>query len=105
MQNILEIEQYIQNKKDLQRNLLNFLSSSDNDEENYQNLIELLNNQNIHQSMHELVEFLHLLVHIANNHNRSPNFISKIEKILSELMNDIKQFFSNMTIFNIFKSN
>ena len=105
MQNILEIEQYIQNKKDLQRNLLNFLSSSDNDEESYQNLLQLFNNPNIHQNKYELFEFLHLLFHIANSYNRLPNFFSKIEKILSELMNDIKQFFSNMTIFNIFKSN
>lgn len=89
MQNIPEIEQCIQQKKDLQRTLLDFLSSSDDDEENYQNLIQLFNNQNIHQNKQELIEFLHLLVHITNNHNRSPNFFSKIEKILSELKSDI----------------
>lgn len=55
--------------------------------------------------MHELDSTLRLILNIANNHHRSNDFFSKIEKIILIFKNEIKQSYSNLDIFNNFKSN
>ena len=71
----------------------------------FQDFQSLIDDKKIRDSHYDLKTFLHLLLKIANNHYRSPTFFNKIEKILLLFQEDIKKFFSNFDVFNIFKKN
>lgn len=98
-------EEYIQRKKELQKNLLAYLTVSEDAEENYQNFIKVINDQKIYEKKYEFIEFLHLFSNICNNHNQSPTFWTKVEKIFGEIKNSLETFSINNTIFNIFSKN
>lgn len=91
--------------KDIQENLLSFLDSEGHPEEDFQQFSDNLNNQQILGNGQYLNEFLQLLSKVSNNHHRTKNFFTKIERILDLLNNDIKQNFSNSSLFNIFMEN
>ena len=99
----MEIQAYIEKKKEVQRVLLSYLDEGN--EKDYIKLIELLTESNITKNRDELKSTLQLISSIADNHHRSPYFISGIEKILNHYKSDIEQSFSNTEIFNIFNSN
>ena len=101
----MEIKKYLHAMKDIQSNILNFLEEETNFEENYANLTGILEEQKIREDKNRLQSLLHLLLKISNNHYRSPDFFSKIEKILQFFFTEIMENFSNYEIFNIFKSN
>ena len=44
-------------------------------------------------------------MHISNDHHRSSDFFTKIEKIILYFEAQIQQFYSNHQIFNLFKRN
>ena len=98
------IQQYLEEMKNIQNNFLAFLEDESNIESNYQNLKKLFEETKIHNDIHKIKSFLHLLTKIANNHHRGPDFNRKIERILQIFQDDIKKF-PNSEIFNIFKSN
>lgn len=66
----MEIQQYIDEMKELQEHVLNYL----NDEENIYDLTSSFNDYKISNDKHLLKSILHLLVKIANNHHRLFNF-------------------------------
>ena len=101
----MNVEDYIVKMKELHKSILSFLNNESNYEENFQNLINIINDQKITENSQELKLFLHLITSISNNCNRIPNFLNKIEQILKYFKNNIKQSFSNYKIFNIFKRN
>lgn len=59
----------------------------------------------INEDKHELRLFLRLINEISNNHQRASNLINKIEKILDQIQKDIKKYFTNSQIFELFKEN
>ena len=91
--------------KAIQSKLLIFLDKQENVEENFQNLIKLLMESKIGEDQYQLKSLLYLLLKISNNHYRTPNFFGKIESVLSIFIKDIKKYYSNSEIFNIFKRN
>ena len=101
----METQKYLSNIKDLQKHLLEFISSESNAEEMLQNLNSLFDSIKIHQNKYELKLFLRLLSKIANNHYRTNNFFDKIGKIINIFKADIINFFSNQEIFQIFQEN
>lgn len=100
----MSIENYLNKMKTIQ-NYINKFIENDNIEEHYQNLIQIFNDQRIHDNCHEVKSILYLLVKLSNNHYRTPNFFSKIERILKLFLKDMQHYYSNYEIFNIFKSN
>lgn len=98
-----EINQYLDKMRDVQKTLLTFLE--DETAGNFEQFIELINNKIDRNSKIEMKEFLHLLSKISDNHHRSLNFIDKIEIIIKYYLKEIKNNFSNYSIFNIFKKN
>ena len=100
----MNIQDYLDKMKTIQSNLLQFIDS-ENIEENFQNLIQILDDQKIRNNRHELKSFLYLILKISNNHHRSPDFFKKIGKILVFFSDEMKNYYSNFEIFNIFKSN
>ena len=100
----MEYQEYLKNKRSIQSILIGFLDSDTSSEEDYQNLIELLEELRGQTDQYDIEEVLHLLTKIANNHYRNSHFFEKIERILKifeEQLNNL----SKHDIFNIFKNN
>ena len=69
-----EIRKYINEKKELQNHVLKIIEQSEiDDDTGYHNLILFL--AKYKEEKEELIHFLHLILVIANNHHRSPNFL------------------------------
>ncbi|KAK8889590.1 hypothetical protein M9Y10_034341 [Tritrichomonas musculus] len=102
----MEIDTYIEKKKNIENILLEYL---DCEEENridyYENFIFIIENDGALDDRCELTALLHLILEVSNNYKRSPHFFDRIEEILNYLSEIIEQTYSNNEIFNIFKSN
>ncbi|KAK8882931.1 hypothetical protein M9Y10_045577 [Tritrichomonas musculus] len=99
-----EIQKYIEKKRELQSLLLTFLENSDSDDD-FQQLNEFIGTDNYNENQEEFNDLFQLLIKISNNHCRNENFFFKITQILEFHELDIKRSFSNIDLFNIFKSN
>ena len=95
-------EEYLNAMKDIQENILNFLEEKDNSEENFIILESKFKDSKIKDHLYELLSLLYLISKIGNNRHRFPNFFSKIERIFLIFKEDIKKYFPNSVIFNIF---
>ena len=100
----MNVKEYIENMKSIQVNVIQYLDQKENTEENYQNLIQMLNEQKILESKDKMKPFLYLLSNLVDNHHRKTDFYSKIEKILHYFQNKIKVF-SNIEIYHFFENN
>ncbi|KAK8852942.1 hypothetical protein M9Y10_017937 [Tritrichomonas musculus] len=101
----MDIQEFVKKQREIQKSLLDFIENENDNEENFQNLINILENQNIRDDRSGLKSFLYLIVKVSNNHYRTKDFFEKIEKILLSFTNEIKIFFSNLEIFKLFHSN
>ena len=100
------LQKDIEEKKNIQKELLDFLNDDDeNAEQKYSKIIKFLDDQKIRDDKYELKSFLHLISRISNNHYRNSCFIKKITQILSYFKNEIQKNFSNQEIFDIFELN
>lgn len=100
-----DVQQFLEKKRELQLALLNFLDNHQNQDKNFDILLQLFNTHKIRSIQPELYTFLCLISNISTNHHRGSNFFSKIEKILFSLEKEIKQSFSKSKIFSIFREN
>mgnify|MGYP007035365136 CR=1 FL=1 len=82
--------------------ILRFLEYEDNNEENYQNIINYLADIEIWKEKYKLLSLLHLISSISTNHHRGFNFINKIEQILNLFKTKINQYFTSPEIVHIF---
>lgn len=101
----MRIGEYLEEMKSLQIDLLRFIECEDDIENNFQVLINSLKEKKICDDKHKLSAYLHLLSRISNSHHRKNDFFSKIEKIITTMKDKIANNFTNLEIFNIFKSN
>lgn len=95
----------IEEMQSIQSKLLDFLDNETDEEQNFQILKQELDNIKVCDDMHKFKLFLYLISKISNNHHRGNNFFNKIDRILRLFKDDIKKYFTNQTIFNIFKGN
>ena len=100
----MDIYQYLDKIKDFEQNLLDYLDT-DSKLEEHPILISFLKNQFQRKKQQEIKETLLLISNIANDHHRTPNFFDKIDKLLFNFTDEIKQTFSNFELFSIFKDN
>ena len=98
-------EAFVDKMKSIQNSLLEFLEEESDWEDKYENFINLVSTQQIINDEHEFNELIQLINSIADNHQRVPNFISKIERVLRHFKQDLQKYFSNSEIFDIFKDN
>ena len=96
----MKIQEHLEEIKIIQNFLLEFLN--DEAKESFDDLISKVK---INLDENKLKSFLHLLVIISCNHKRTQNFFSQIEKIILIFKDDIKNYYSNWEIFQIFKNN
>ena len=95
--------EYLEKMKTIQNAILEYLD--DEREQILDELSLLLKDQKNRQDIHELKTILYLISKIFQNYHRGPLFFDKIKTILNILKTEINQKFSNIEIFNIFKSN
>ena len=88
----------------IQELLLGYLENDDSADQYFQNA-NIINDLEIIQNKYELKLFLHLISQISANHHRGNNFFTKIETFLKIYEDDIKENFSDFSIFNIFRNN
>lgn len=104
--NKMDVQQYFDQLNDLYIKLYDFIANDDDDEKDYFNeLLIFLEKHKISEDPYEFKSFLHLISNISNNHRRTPHFFEKFDRILFHYKDNIKQTFSNFSIFNIFKDN
>lgn len=95
----MEIDPFLKRKKTIQDMIHSYITNNENEiEEKFQNLINFINED-------EIKTILKIIIKIANNHHRTPDFFPRIEKILQFLKDQIKQSFSISEILDIFKGN
>ena len=99
----MDIQGYLAKMKKIQDNLLKFLESSNDFEEDLRKFTTFLTKQHLQNEI--LKDFLNMISKISMNHHRSEYFIKKIESILAFLQNDIKSSLSNTSLFNVFRDN
>ena len=101
----MSAEEYLNEMKTIQNFFLNYINNEANVEENYQNLIQILDDIKIYENQHKVKSLFYLTIKISNNHYRGSDFFNKIEKILLLFKDKMKKYFSNSELFHIFKSN
>ncbi|KAK8841677.1 hypothetical protein M9Y10_026617 [Tritrichomonas musculus] len=102
----MNISQYLDNKRNLQEQILNVLTSDpEKNKENFNHLLKTLEEQQIQNDVNELRSFLHLISNIEYNHHRCQDFYETIGKILLIYKDEIAKQLSNHDIFDIFQKN
>ena len=86
--------------KKIQTNLLDYLENDSSDELNQ----EIKNISKIITNKYDFKSFLNIIMRIAENHNRSHNFFTRIFNILTYFKEDIKKYFTNPEIYELFKN-
>ena len=84
---------------------LNFTKGNSSTPEAFEQIVSIIKDNNLGENSDELRSILHIIYKIASQHKRNPVFMDKIQKILLLFEAKIKQSFSNLEIFHLFKSN
>ena len=100
----MEVENYINQNKEIYTSLLQYFEDEQpvTANDSNQSLTIQFNQINEREEIQELIQ---LISNISSNHHRSPFFFDKLERILSNISDKIKQNFTNQEIFKIFKTN
>lgn len=98
----MEVQQYLDTIKKLHDAVLAFVDNETDEEEKYENLIQLIQDNQIKNNKYELDMFIRMICQIINNHHISTNFFNKIEKIIIHFKEEIKNNYSNDDILNFF---
>ena len=98
------IKAFLDKMKSIHLNILDFIDSEEQNENIYQNLINLFKDQQISSEKHDFQLFLQMISVIIEYHFRGPKFFEKIEQILLFFENSIKHLISLSEIFEIFKN-
>ncbi|KAK8847104.1 hypothetical protein M9Y10_019684 [Tritrichomonas musculus] len=105
MQN--SILNYINKKKEIQEKLLSFIDNEEEEtnEQKYQDLLQYFDESKYNNYIGDNKEILIMLNKIALNHRRTSNFFERIEKILLDIQEPIKNRFLPYDIYCCFKNN
>ena len=101
----MEIDTIVRPIKELYIPLINFIDSKDETNDNFNSLTDLIETLKISHNRERILTLLHIISAISNNHHRTPDFLNKIEQILSYVIKNKQVTISNDEILDIFKSN
>lgn len=92
----MEIEAYLTEIKEIHTTLLNFIESTDDFDAQFKALIEILEKRDIVHKKEEVDLFCKLISKIADNHHRTSDFFTKLEKIFRYIIEDTPTPISNL---------
>lgn len=101
----MNFHEYFGKYKEIQDKFLKFIESQENSDENFNNLIKIVNNSKIQEDKHDFKLFLRLISNVSTNHHRDSDFFNKISKLLIHFKAEIQKFYSNLELYLIFKEN
>lgn len=96
----MELYKYVAKQKEIHNSILNFI---DNQNSDFQNLIDFFNKQNISQNRSDLIRLLQIILFLYKNHHRKSDFFDKLFEIISYLSEGIKAILSPEELFDFFK--
>ena len=94
----MAIQESLEKMKTIQSNLLCFLEQEDDTEENFQNLIKIINDSEITSDQQKFKMLINLLASVSQNHNRTPSFFAKFEKIFTIFKDDFTKYYTEEEI-------
>ncbi|KAK8867101.1 hypothetical protein M9Y10_010071 [Tritrichomonas musculus] len=100
----MEIKRHLDKKKAIYEQFLIFIESSDNEKEEYYNLINIIQLDNMYENRQEFKHLLCVISQITENYCRKPDFLAKVTKFLLEMGEAITRTFKNTEIFKIFQN-
>ena len=95
----MEVQEYIEKKKIFQKTFLNFVE--DGNHACFQKILKIFSDLKMEENPREMKSILQIINSISENHHRTPEFFSRIEKVLLRNYNNIKRTFSNKNEFDI----
>lgn len=99
----MSIEKYLEEMRSIQSKFLEFLEDDENAKEKFRSLNLILEDIKIRDNKNDLRLFLHHIASVCANNHRGKNFFSKIECVLQIFKEELKKYYTNSEIFNIFK--
>ncbi|KAK8835835.1 hypothetical protein M9Y10_040383 [Tritrichomonas musculus] len=101
------VSEFIDKMKNFQELILKFINSENKEQSVFylNQFKELSDSHQIRKDKEELKILLRLIVSVSVIVHRPPNFFPKIEQLLKLFLKDIKKYYSNAEIFQIFKLN
>lgn len=100
----MNIEEYFEEMKSIQSQIIEYIEKEDYEEELFENIIKKIQIKDFFKDRNNFKLVICLLSNIAKNHYRNKNFLNKIKKIFLKFKKEIKQAFSNSEIFEFFKN-
>lgn len=100
----MEVENWIDQKKELYSLILNFLESEKDSEDEFQVLMKIIDNQEIVKNKHSIKEIFQILYKIGDNHHRTTDFFTRLARIFKYLTKEWLPI-DNTEIFSIYKKN
>lgn len=101
----MNFQEYINEMKDIQEIILDYFEQTNDQEYQFQNLITYFKEQQTTENKYKLKSLLNLILIISDNHQRKNDLYIKVFSIIKMFEEQIKKYFSNMNIFNVFKRN
>ena len=91
--------------KKIQKDIIKYVDQDDDSDENFQNIKKIIDESKFTDNKDNFRLIIRFISNISNNYHRGPFFISKIEKILLHLKDNITHFLTVPEIFKIFVNN
>ena len=89
----IDIQNYIEKRANIRTAILNYLDGEENLEKDF-NIFKYFNDQKVQEpTIFDLKKILNFIGIIIENHNRGPDFFTKIIEIISYFKDDIKKKF------------
>lgn len=98
-------KQYLSRIKNIHISFLEFLNKENYQANDIQDFLKIFNESKIRLEKNGLKLFIHLLTQISNYHHQNSYFFKKITDIINNIKPEIKKFYSDYEIYQLFKSN
>lgn len=101
----MDISDYLARMKAFYSSFIKYVENETKEPENFRDFISFVNNNQYGRNSDELRSLLHIINKVSNHHSQRGFLKNQVQKLLIHFTDQIKQTFTNIDIFNIFKNN
>lgn len=87
---LMEIIEHINKYKEIYLSLMNFIEITNDEDQEFQQFVELLEKKSILSDKQQICELLKIISNIESNYHQTPDFINKLDKIFINIFQDHK---------------